>query len=907
VNTSATEILARLDIAQAYRDMGLKFNGQSPNSDGWLSVHAAGRENKNPSASINVRTGRYKDHTTGESLSLFDFAAKYGGHGDWRKARAFFADKVELRNGASGKNNGRGRPSGNGQGDGAPLADADTLHAAYSALLDGLTLSDDHRANLRARGLSDEQIDARRYRSYPLDGRDRARWLILAAIGPKANGVPGMGQRNRSLYGPEGLLIPCHDTQGRIVGISIRRDSADAGSRYVWLSSKKHGGPSPGAPCHVPVGIPQPSPRARVTEGALKGDIAYSLSGLPTIGVAGVGNLKTLVDVLKQLGAETVVLSFDADAAENPAVARALCKAYKLLVAAGFQVEMERWAPEDGKGIDDLLAAGKVPELLTGDAVAAEIERIAQQAGAGEPTANDADDEPGTIKLLADAIQRDNHFARDAGGRLYRYTNGVFRPGAENFVKAEVKRLCVEWAQTKKWNSRLASEVVEFLRVDSPELPDRPPIDLINVQNGMVFIQDGTVLPHDPRFLSAVQVPVKFDPVATCPNIESFVRTSFPPDAYNLAWEIAGVLMVPMTWLQKVILLLGGGGNGKSTYLALVVRFLGRHNVATIPLHRLEVDKFSVSRLVGKLANICADLPSEHLAGTSTFKALTGGDILPAEYKFKDSFDLDPFARLVFSANHPPRSADSSSAFFRRWTVIPFDRSFDDTAEEIPRDILDARLQAPEELSGLLNKALDGLRRVQQQRRFSEPESVKAAWRDFHAITDPLAVWLDRYTIDDSDAVVIKHVLRVAYNAAVERDGRPAMTAKAFGQAIYKLRPNIDEKQRMIGHKLQWCYVGIGLVSNSADSHDSRDSRDSPLIPTTQRTREDDADMGIGEWGISAENPNRDNPVNPVNPVNPTDCLHEYQEQQDPDRPGWLKTTCPHCGKVLGSRPEKSK
>ena len=281
-----------------------------------------------------------------------------------------------------------------------------------------------------------------------------------------------------------------------------------------------------------------------------------------------------------------------------------------------------------------------------------------------------------------------------------------------------------------------------------------------------------------------------------------------------------------------------------------------------------------------------------------TFKALTGGDTLPAEFKFKDSFDLDPFARLVFSANHPPRSADSSAAFFRRWTVIPFDRSFDDTADEIPRDILDSKLQSPKELSGLLNRALEGLRRVQRQRRFTEPESVKAAWRDFHATTDPLAVWLDRYTIDDPDAVVIKHVLRVAYNAAVERDGRPAMTAKAFGQAIYKLRPNIDEKQRTIGQKLQWCYVGIGMVSNSADSHDSRDSRDSPLIPTTQRTREDDGDTGIKEGDISAEYPNRDNPVNPVNEVNPADCLHDWVDTQGED--GETSAKCRICGHFYG-------
>jgi phage/plasmid-associated DNA primase len=129
----------------------------------------------------------------------------------------------------------------------------------------------------------------------------------------------------------------------------------------------------------------------------------------------------------------------------------------------------------------------------------------------------------------------------------------------------------------------------------------------------------------------------------------------------------------------------------------------------------------------------------------------------------------------------------------------------------------------------MLNKALEGLRRVRQQERFTEPESVLAAWRDFHATTDPLAIWLDRYTVDAPDVLVVKQVLRTAYNAAAEREGRPTMTEKAFGHALYKLRPNVIEKQRTVSGKLRWCYIGIGLVSSDGDSQHSRDSRDRPL------------------------------------------------------------------------------
>ena len=263
--------------------------------------------------------------------------------------------------------------------------------------------------------------------------------------------------------------------------------------------------------------------------------------------------------------------------------------------------------------------------------------------------------------MLADAICSTESFAQDAGGKLYHYKDGAFRPHGEKYIKTRVKALLTIWRETKAWSTRLASEVVEYIRTDATELPDRPRMDLVNVENGMVRVEDGVLLPHDPKYLSVVQLPVWYDPAAACPNIEAFVASTFPNDAHTLAWEIPGVLMVPATWLQKAILLLGEGSNGKSTWLSLLVRFLGKHNVSSKSLHKLENDKFASARLVGKLANICADLPSEHLAGTSVFKALTGEDSqVDAEYKFKDSFDMEPFRVWCF-----PRTIPAEQRFFR--------------------------------------------------------------------------------------------------------------------------------------------------------------------------------------------------------------------------------------------------
>jgi len=268
--------------------------------------------------------------------------------------------------------------------------------------------------------------------------------------------------------------------------------------------------------------------------------------------------------------------------------------------------------------------------------------------------------------------------------------------------------------------------------------------------------------------------------------------------------------MRPDVSIQKAILLLGEGANGKSTYLAGVTAFLGRSNVSSVSLHKLESDRFSVARLVGKLANICSDLPSNHLVGTSTFKALTGGDTMLAESKFKDSFEFMPYARLVFSANHAPASADSSYAFFRRWHVIPFIRTFEG-AEEIPRPEMDARLSNPRELSGVLNKALWALGLMQEQGGMIKSESMARAGDEFQRATDPVAVWLDCSTIEESAAFVSKKALLIAYNAAAEAAGRPPMTATAFGRILRRLRPNLQEGQRTVAGELAWVWLGLGL------------------------------------------------------------------------------------------------
>lgn len=286
----------------------------------------------------------------------------------------------------------------------AERADSDTLDKAYRLLFSRLMLSDEHHAALRQRGLSDQAIFVREYRSWDMADAAQSVAAVNAEMGAILDRVPGFWRGK--LCAPPGLLIPVRDLAGRITAVKVRPDKPGTGGKYLYLSSAKKGGPSPGAPAHIPLGIARPATIARIVEGELKGDLTTELSGMPTISFPGVNSWKVVPPMLKELGATTVRVAFDADAKGNPAVAKKLVECVEALPAQGFAVELEVWDEADGKGIDDLLAAGKTPVVVAGDEALAAARAIAEAAGVGPPespvTLNEA--QPPAANITVDGL-----------------------------------------------------------------------------------------------------------------------------------------------------------------------------------------------------------------------------------------------------------------------------------------------------------------------------------------------------------------------------------------------------------------------------------------------------------------------------------------------------------------------
>lgn len=92
------DIIAALDVVAEYAALGVQFTSRKePSASGFVQCHAIGREDKNPSAAVNVKTGVYVDLGNGhEACGLFDFAVRRGAFVDWKEARRAFAKKAGL-------------------------------------------------------------------------------------------------------------------------------------------------------------------------------------------------------------------------------------------------------------------------------------------------------------------------------------------------------------------------------------------------------------------------------------------------------------------------------------------------------------------------------------------------------------------------------------------------------------------------------------------------------------------------------------------------------------------------------------------------------------------------------------------------------------------------------------------
>lgn len=418
----------------------------------------------------------------------------------------------------------------------------------------------------------------------------------------------------------------------------------------------------------------------------------------------------------------------------------------------------------------------------------------------------------GTIKTfipqrLANKIQEQHKFASiDKYSNIYYYdeTKGTWYPRGEILIRGLAYLLLDRLAKRYYIEETLA--LIRDTNYVPREKLDHD-INRLPLENGVLNINTLEIEPFSHAYYALTHIPIKYDPEATCHKILKFIQEICPHDQETLQ-EWIGYHLLRDYRYQKCVQLIGEGNNGKSTFLRLLETFLGKDNVSNATLYELVSGRFAKADLYGKLANIASDISPDELKRTGAFKAFTGGDYVRAELKHQNAFKFLNYAKLTFSANRLPPTPDESDAFFRRWILISFPNTFE--PPNCDPTIID-KITTPQELSGLLNWAIQGLRRLKQKGEFTNSQSTENLRQTWRLLSNPINGFLKEYTVDDVNGVTPKTHLYTAYCHFCKQKKIPPMAQRKFTTTLKDQKPMLGDSKPKIDGKRMECWTGISL------------------------------------------------------------------------------------------------
>ena len=388
------------------------------------------------------------------------------------------------------------------------------------------------------------------------------------------------------------------------------------------------------------------------------------------------------------------------------------------------------------------------------------------------------------IKLLAEDLMSEYRFyTMQDSKEIFIYENGVYQSNGEDRI--------LQLAQQKLqnyYNPTMCNNTATYIATKT--MIDRKLFNtsktIINFKNGLFDLENGFKA-HTPNFLSTIQIPVNYNPNAKCPRIEKFLNEVVSEQNTKVLLELIGYCMIPDTRMEKSVMLIGAGKNGKSVFLRLMTTFIGEDNTCHASLDQLVNDKFIAADLYGKLSNISAETPAKKLQDHKNFNALVSGDVIHVQKKGKDPYDFNNKARLIFSANEVPPVANGDYAFFRRWILIIFPHRFEGQAEN---KSLIFELTTKDELSGLLNLALEALISLLKKGQFSYTLTTEEVEKLYTQKSNTVKAFADECIIASANDIG-KYILYGAYVKWCKTKGEKSLGSTIFSRELVELNYHI--------------------------------------------------------------------------------------------------------------------
>ena len=365
---------------------------------------------------------------------------------------------------------------------------------------------------------------------------------------------------------------------------------------------------------------------------------------------------------------------------------------------------------------------------------------------------------------LAEFFADGNHLVRGVDKCFWAYTGSFWTRLTDEQVLNRLVDVVERHVPPEEASYRTVADAAFRLMTGLRALPgdvlrltEEPP-PVVNCRNGELWIAangSASLRPHRAESYLTYALDVAYDPRATCPRFDQaihdiFACSSDPADMARHFMEFFGYAIQPRRDIACYFMLRGRGSNGKTKLIQTMEHLINKRAIYSDRIANIEADKFAVGSLAGKLLLLDDDVDTDTLLPDGFLKKVSERKVLTGQLKFKDAFEFVATCLPVMLANNYPRCADLSWGQRRRAKLIPFDRIFTETDKD---DTLFPYIWT-HEMPGVLNRAIEGLRRLRRRGGFAEPADCRKALAEWLAHANPLAGFIEERCRPDLTARV---------------------------------------------------------------------------------------------------------------------------------------------------------
>ena len=266
------------------------------------------------------------------------------------------------------------------------------------------------------------------------------------------------------------------------------------------------------------------------------------------------------------------------------------------------------------------------------------------------------------------------------------------------------------------------NNIVELLKFYNTGIDLTPQQDRVHLANGTLYL-DGTFTEGKPEIVRS-RLPIKYNPDAPRPeHWLLFLSELLEPEDILTLQEYLGYCLIPSTKGQRMMVIKGKGGEGKSQIGSVMTAVFGS-NMKDGSIGKISENRFARADLEHILVCVDDDMKMEALKQTNYVKSIvTAQGKMDLERKGKQSYQGWMFCRLLAFSNGDLQALyDRSNGFYRRQLIL--------TTMEKPADRIDdpdiaERMKA--EAEGIFLWMFEGLQRLAANRfQFIESERTRA-------------------------------------------------------------------------------------------------------------------------------------------------------------------------------------